>query len=347
MRLCADCGFAFNAAFRAELLDYGADYDNTQTCSPAFDAYVDALVRELVEGRGVRGRRVAEVGCGKGAFLRKLVAYPGAGNTGVGYDTSYVGPGSDLEGRLRFRRVYFDGSAEAAEAVVCRHVIEHVADPADLLRPVRAGCAAGAPVFFETPCLEWILRGRVFWDFFYEHCSLFTAHSLAVALTRAGFGDIEVCHVFGGQYLWLCARAAPPGPAGVRPRPSSEVARLARAFAHHEPALAASWRELVRRRSAAGPVALWGAGAKGVTFCNLVDPEGELLDRVVDVNPAKQGRYVAGTGHAIVGPDAARGVATVVVLNPNYTAEVAAELARRGSRAVVLDATPEGEQACA
>src|SRR5438874_1995377 len=80
LRLCADCGFAFNAAFRRGLLDYGQDYDNTQNWSPEFDRYTDGLVRDLVQTDGVRDCRVVEVGCGKGAFLRKLVAYPKAGN---------------------------------------------------------------------------------------------------------------------------------------------------------------------------------------------------------------------------------------------------------------------------
>jgi len=41
-----------------------------------------------------------------------------------------------------------------------------------------------------------------------------------------------------------------------------------------------------------GKVALWGAGAKGATFANLLDPECSLLDCVVDINPNKQGRFI-------------------------------------------------------
>src|SRR4051812_14448111 len=104
MALCPGCGFAFNAAFDPGLLSYGQEYDNTQTCSPAFDHYVDGLVRSLVEGKGVRGRRVVEVGCGKGTFLKKLVAHPGADNLGFGFDPTYVGPDADPGGRLHFAR---------------------------------------------------------------------------------------------------------------------------------------------------------------------------------------------------------------------------------------------------
>jgi hypothetical protein len=87
-------------------------------------------------------------------------------------------------------------------------------------------------------------------------------------------------------------------------------------------------------------VALWGAGAKGVTFANLLDPNCELLDCLVDLNPAKQGCFVPGTGHPIVRHDEldARGVRTALAMNPNYTPENVELLRSVGSRAELIDA---------
>ncbi|MBS7351129.1 MAG: class I SAM-dependent methyltransferase [Comamonas sp.] len=210
--VCEDCGFVFNQAFDLSRLSYGEDYDNTQCCSAYFDAYLDGLVQDMVERQSVRNCTVVEVGCGKGQFLRKLVTYPGANNIGYGFDPSYVGPTSDLGGKLQFCICYYDESCTdiATDVVVCRHVIEHVPEPVEILRSVRAALASSpkARVFFETPCVEWILRHRVIWDFFYEHCSLFTAQSLGLAFRRAGFVVERVEHIFGGQYLWLEARVA-------------------------------------------------------------------------------------------------------------------------------------------
>src|SRR5687767_4768956 len=178
LRVCGRCGFVFNAAFDPGLLEYGPDYDNTQNHSPAFDAYTDELVEHLI-GTGVRAGRVIEVGCGKGAFLVKLLSHPRSRCEGVGFDPSYLGPETALGGRLRFARTFYGpDTAVPADVALCRHVIEHVADPLALLRTVRVAAGDQSRVFFETPCVDWVFRNRVPWDLFYEHCSLFTAHSL-------------------------------------------------------------------------------------------------------------------------------------------------------------------------
>ena len=343
MLACEDCGFVFNRAFDAAKLAYGQDYDNTQSHSAYFDAYLDQLVTQMVEVHGVRNASVVEVGCGKGHFLRKLVDYAGARNRGVGFDPSYAGPDTDLDGRLVFRRCFYDASCRDAPAdvVVCRHVIEHVREPLALLGAVRSALARSphARVFFETPCVEWILRNRVVWDFFYEHCSLFSSTSLRLAFERAGFTVDRVEHVFGGQYLWLEARPSAAASPATASHAGSGTALLAHDFGVDEQTLRHEWLERLAELRLKGKLALWGAGAKGVTFANLVDPDRLALDCVVDINPNKQGCFIPGTGHAIVAPGAlsARDVRNVILMNPNYRQENLLLLQAAGSDANLLD----------
>lgn len=326
--VCGACGFIHNRAFDAAIMAYGEDYDNAQTHSPAFRAYVDGLAARLLKDSARRDCRIVEVGCGDGYFLRKLVEDPARGNRGVGFDPSYRGSERDDAGNLRFERRFYDADCAAvpADLVVCRHVIEHVPDPVALLRSVRAalGASPDARVFFETPCVDWIFAGNVIWDLFYEHCNYFTAASLTAAFEQAGFEVIGVDHVFGGQYLWLEARPAGRRPA-PRPRPGTtpdDARRMGAGEARLLDRLAAQIEPLCKSRR----TAIWGAGAKGVTLANLLDAEARRFDCIIDINPNKQGCFIAGTGHEILSLQAAaaRGVEAALLTNPNYRAEIEA-----------------------
>jgi len=112
-----------------------------------------------------------------------------------------------------------------------------------------------------------------------------------------------------------------PGPR-IDKRPGTLVAQAQR-YAQSEAKLKENWSQKIRALAAEAKVALWGAGAKGVTLANLIDESRQLIDCVVDLNPLKQGHYVPGTGHPIVSYQdlTARGVSTAILMNPNYREE--------------------------
>jgi hypothetical protein len=99
-----------------------------------------------------------------------------------------------------------------------------------------------------------------------------------------------------------------------------------------ESEMLARWNDTIEDLRRDGPTALWGAGAKGVTSASLFDPNAEIITGVVDLNPRKQGRYVAGSGHEIIPPAqlAPMGIKSVVLMNPNYLAEVQELLHKEG-----------------
>jgi hypothetical protein len=106
------------------------------------------------------------------------------------------------------------------------------------------------------------------------------------------------------------------------------IVAASHAFGRRSEALLETAAGLVADAAEAGPVVLWGAGSKGVTFLNMVEGA-ERIGHAVDINPHKRGLHVPGSGHPVVAPPDLRaiGPATAVVLNPLYVEEVGQQLA--------------------
>ena len=79
-----------------------------------------------------------------------------------------------------------------------------------------------------------------------------------------------------------------------------------------------------------------GRGSKGVGFLSTLGLADEIAF-AVDVNPAKQGMFMPGTGHEIVAPEQLREIRPgfVVVMNPIYTDEIRRDLEGLGITATV------------
>jgi hypothetical protein len=88
-------------------------------------------------------------------------------------------------------------------------------------------------------------------------------------------------------------------------------------------------RQLKEIRADGARIAIWGAGTKGVMFLNTLGVTPDVVSCAVDVNPRKQGRFVAGTGQEIVAPEALRQIQpdVILVMNPLYADEIKTTLA--------------------
>ena len=316
---------------------YDATYDNSIDASPTYRAYLDERGRAVLPEVNTEAR-VLEIGCGKGTFLRQLVeTHPRS--SGLGVDATYEGELADLNGRLHFERRYFSAAdaGRRIDAAVCRHVIEHVADPMQFLRDIRVGLA-GSPdvhVFFETPSFEWIVEQTTFWDVFYEHCNYFTGPALSRAFESAGFAIAKLERVFGGQFWWIEATLASERNHLVPPAALfSDIIR----FGLRTTAALDRLRGNFAEKHSHGAIALWGAAAKGTTLANLLDPDAHIIAALVDLNPRKQGCFVGGSGHPIESPQClvTRAISTTVVVNPLYLAENTAIARRIGSRSQLM-----------
>jgi SAM-dependent methyltransferase len=291
-------GLVRNAAFDPALMEYDAAYQNEQANSAMFARHLDRVADLVVTHMG-HGPLI-EVGCGKGGFL-DLLRTRGVGITG--FDPTYEGDDPTI------RKTYFEpGLGLSADGLVLRHVLEHIEDPVAFLRQLARANGGGGLIYIEVPCFDWIARNRAWFDIFYEHVNYFRAGDF-----RRMFGRVLALeHSFNGQYLSVVADLSTlrepvrdPGDAPVLPA------------------------DFAPRLSDAGPCdVVWGGASKGVILSLLRERAGRPVASVIDINPGKQGRYLAGTGLRVeapgdvldrLGPDA-----RILVMNPNYMDEIRA-----------------------
>ncbi|WP_045835675.1 class I SAM-dependent methyltransferase [Hyphomicrobium sp. 99] len=315
-------------------MDYTADFEQSQHFSGTFNAFARKFAAEIAERFDISGKRVLEIGCGKGEFLIELCK--GHDAIGLGIDPGYRaddGRGKTVEG-LEFIVDNFGPKYENLEAdlILCRHTLEHIFPVSTFLRSVSeiAKKCKDLSVVFETPDGMRVLEEGAFWDIYYEHCCYFSPGALARAFRNA---DLDVTHLelaYGDQYIIQYARAL--GDRTTPPLPIEndlhKMRKLAADFGERVAAVRQVWNSLIRSASAAGKrIVLWGGSSKAVAFLTTLNLQDEVI-AVVDVNPYKQGKFLPGTGHRVVEPQALSNIRPdlVVVMNPIYVEEIAATL---------------------
>lgn len=330
---CRDCEFISNRAFDPALTEYSSRYEETQAFSETFNRFHRTLARDLVERHQLKNKRIIEIGCGKGEFLELLCEL--GENEGVGFDLGFD-PGR-LQGRptagIEFVRDFFSEaySHYLSDFVCCKMTLEHISDTRNFVEVTRRsiGDRRDTVVFFQVPNADRILTQCAFEDIYYEHCSYFTSSSLAGLFERCGFRVLDVR--FGEQYLSVEAvpvESARRVPYCVKRR--SVQAKVAD-FSTRMIAKRRHWNEVVGKALDDGKrIALWGAGSKAVSFLHTID-RGVEIPLAVDINPHRQGHFMAGTAQRIVGPQALEITPPdlIIVMNRIYLDEVRQELADR------------------
>lgn len=332
LAICGDCGFIFNHLYDTSIDYFTLGYEDQQGFSKTFMAYLTRISEDLIARHGLQGKTLMEIGCGKGDFIRLLCELAQA--QGIGVDPAYE-EGRQTHPALRFYREFYNDrhGALGPDFICCRHTLEHIFHTADFLRLIRQTIPSGkSPVlFFEVPEISRILDVPAFWDIYYEHCSYFSAGSLARLFRRTGFEVSAARLDYSDQYLLM--EAVPTHqPSAGDPLPLEEsvgdqLARVERFKVRIDEQLG-TWRQRLTAMKAQGKkVVVWGGGSKSVGFLtNFADLA--LIDHVVDINPHMENNFIPGIGSQYVQPSFLSTFQpdVVIIMNGVYEKEITASL---------------------
>jgi len=342
---CNACGFIANVAFDPSLHEYSSRYEPTQSFSATFNSFHRKLATHLITQYNLYNKSIIEIGCGQGEFLILLCEL--GSNRGFGFDPAYHNGRKDkkqMNDRFTIiKDFYSENYADyKGDFVCCKMTLEHIQQTASFVSSIRRsiGNLSDTAVFFQVPNVRRILQDLAFWDIYYEHCSYFSLGSLARLFRKCSFDVIELWKDYDEQYLMIATKPTnrEHGSNLAQENDITELTRDVSYFSKKYQQKLNTWKRNLQGIKQTGKKAvIWGAGSKGVAFLTTLKIQDEI-EYVVDINPYKQGTYMAGTGHEIVAPEFLQAYRPdfVVVMNPVYYKEIQQYLDQIGVTADVI-----------
>jgi 2-polyprenyl-3-methyl-5-hydroxy-6-metoxy-1,4-benzoquinol methylase len=324
---CPKCGMVFNR-------DFDEDRMRRAYRSPSY------VVKKVLPGRMSEGlalvaakissyvnpeTAVMEIGSGDGRLAMEISSRC---REMITVDPSYASISCGAQAaNMRHYHDYFGPDVAddvgRVDVVIARHLLEHLTAPMDFLTLVGRVLAPGGILYLETPDFGEIMASSRYYDVFNDHVAYYSTDTLLSTAARAGFRGLEHISMFFGQHGgWFFVKddsvpsARPP------------VARYDYASLDHH---AAEIDALVEESE--GPVAVYGAGAHGVTLWSyLSDAARTKVSDYLDADRSKEGRFIPGTNRQVRGPEATRlnEYQAIVLAAALYETEISRMLRERG-----------------
>ncbi len=298
---CHDCGFQqLLQPLPAERLY--RDYPTPSRWK--HQPHAERLIRTAaaVFGTG-RKDHIFEVGCNDGSFMDTMREWGFCNTAGIEPTANCVvaakARGFTVQHGFFAAGLNLYAEGDKPRLIVSRHVLEHVVDIAGFLTGCKETLAPGGGLVIEVPdhACAYENLDYAYWE---EHVNYFTANTLRLALTRAGFDVVHVeTALFSGRSLTVYAQhAAHVDLSTPRNRDAGAALDHRVYYPRFRDSLHAWLGGLM-----SGPV-LYGAGCRAISFCNLLGVN-HFLSAVVDDQAEKQGLYLPWAGKAVQAPTAA------------------------------------------
>jgi SAM-dependent methyltransferase len=305
---CAACGLVQLAS---EPVTYYREVIRAAAVSDVIRRAKSEQFARFVDEHDLHGRRMLEVGCGRGEFLSLL---QGLDVEAFGLEASEGAVSDCVANGLRAAQGYPGEGAGAwaggpFDGFLLLMFLEHMPEPGVALRAIADNLVDDAVGLVEVPNFDMVVKQTLFSEFVADHLLYFTAQTLRTALEISGFEVTRVDELRDGYVL----------SAVVRRRRRLDIS----GFSERQKRLTLELRNYLEGFGARR-VAVWGAGHQAFATIAMTGIAGNIR-YVVDSAPFKQGRYTPASHLPIVSPEALRTdpVDAVIVMAASYSDEVA------------------------
>lgn len=232
-------------------------------------------------------------------------------------------------------------AGRSADLIAANNVLAHVPDINDFVKGVSLLLKTTGVVTFEFPHLLNLVSDNQFDTIYHEHYSYLSLAAVTRILQGNGLTvfDVEEYSTHGGS-LRVFARRADAGKREISENVARIAAREIRAGiktadfytgfqSQAEGVKSEILRFLLNAQQSHKAVVAYGAAAKGNTLMNYAGIRSDLIQFVVDRNPAKQSKFMPGSRIPIVDENRLRKSKPdyVVILPWNLKSEISHQIA--------------------
>lgn len=355
---CPSCGLV---QFDTEPVDYYRDViragGGTRTMTRLRHEEYARLLTAMQE-QHIHGRRIVEVGCGRGEFLRMwqtlaedpegaaalardqardpLSGQPNAAPlhlVGLEHKPSLVEEANAVaDKKYRVYEGFATGDVRYPEgpfdAFVQFNFLEHQPDPCDMLRNIGRNLKPQALGLITVPSFEYILRYNGYYELLRDHIANYTEFTLQKLLQDCGFELLRMDLVNRDTIEAIVRKADPDELSELHYSGRLiDVSALRDSYDRLSASVNAHIDHLSESRRT---MAIWGASHQGFTLAATTKLGGRV-EYIIDSAPFKQGRFSPASHIPIVAPDyaVAHPVDEILIVAPGYTDEIAGIIRER------------------
>ena len=306
--VCEDCGLV---QLKNDAVYYYRDVIRAGGYSTTMEALRKIQYKHFIEFASLEGKKIIEVGCGRGEFLGMLSDFPVEG-----YGTEHKKDLVEIakEAGLRVDEDFPESEDHIFkngpfDAFMSFNFLEHQPQPRTYLKAIYNNLCDEGYGLITVPSFEYIMEQNSFYEIIPDHIAYYSFESLTHLLNICGFEVLEKEMVNRDTISMIVKKRKLPDICGIISKKNDIATEVA---------------ETVKKYAKNGKIAIWGASHQGFTLCATTGIA-DYVDCIIDSAPFKQGKYAPASHIPIISPDEARKrkLEAIIIVAPGYTNEIA------------------------